>query len=119
MSSPELVAIEVRPGAAGASQSGLAMLRPRLWAAFHAAPGARTAAIVIHPTSNFMGHYLLKPLAERGVASLGLNTRYIGSDVALLLERAIQDLGAGVKWLREKGYERVLLIGNSGGGALV
>ncbi len=119
MSLPELVTIDVRAGAAGESQSGLAMLRPRLWGALHAPPGARTAAIVIHPTSNFMGHYLLKPLAERGVAMLGLNTRYMGSDVVLLLERAIQDLGAGVRWLRDKGYSRVLLIGNSGGGALV
>ena len=119
MGSPELVAIDVRAGAAGESQSGLAMLRPRLWGALHAAQGARVAAIVIHPTSNFIGHYLLKPLAERGVAALGLNTRYMGSDVVLLLERAIQDLGAGVKWLRDKGYRRVLLVGNSGGGTLV
>lgn len=119
MGSPELVAIDVRAGTAGESQSGLAMLRPRIWGALVAAPGARVAAIVIHPTSNFMGHYLLQPLAERGIAAFGLNTRYMGSDVVLLLERAIQDLGAGVKFLRQRGYERILLIGNSGGGALV
>jgi hypothetical protein len=119
MSTPELVSIDVRAGAAAESQSGLAMLRPRLWGAFAPAAAKRAAAIVIHPTSNFMGHYLLKPLADRGVAALGLNTRYMGSDVVLLLERAIQDLGAGVRWLRDRGYERVLLIGNSGGGALV
>lgn len=115
----ELVAIDVRPGAFGESQSGLAALRPRIWGAFYPVPRARVAAIVIHPTSNFLGHYLLEPLAARGVAMLGLNTRYLGSDVALLLEQAIQDLGAGVKWLRQQGFERVILIGNSGGGALV
>ena len=27
-----------------------------------------TAAIVMHPTSNFMGHYLIAPLAARGIA---------------------------------------------------
>jgi pimeloyl-ACP methyl ester carboxylesterase len=114
----EAVNIEVAAGHAQESQSGLQLLNPRIWGAFHRAPG-RVAAIVIHPTSNFMGHYLLEPVARRGVAMLGLNTRYLGSDVSLLLERAIQDLGAGVRWLREQGYERVLLIGNSGGGALV
>lgn len=115
---PELVAIDVRAGAAMESQSGLQAMRPRIYGAFARPPGARVAAIVIHPTSNFMGHYLLEPLSKRGVAVFGLNTRYIGNDTVLLMERAIQDLGAGVKWLRREGYERVILIGNSGGGAL-
>jgi hypothetical protein len=116
---PELVQIGVRAGAAHESQSGLQMLNPRIWGSLVAPPGAKVAAIVIHPTSNFMGHYLLRPLAARGIAMLGLNTRYAGNDAVLLLERAIQDVGAGVKWLRARGYERVFLIGNSGGAALV
>jgi pimeloyl-ACP methyl ester carboxylesterase len=115
----EGVVIDVRPGHAHDSRSGLQTLHPRIWGAFHRVPAAKAAAVVIHPTSNFMGHYLLKPLAERGVAALGLNTRYVGNDESLIFERAIQDLGAGVKWLRTQGFERVLLIGNSGGGALV
>ena len=49
---------------------------------------------------------------------MGLNSRYVGNDTVLLMERAIQDLGAGVKFLRAAGYERVVLIGNSGGAAL-
>jgi pimeloyl-ACP methyl ester carboxylesterase len=114
----ELVAIDVRPGGIHDSQSGLQQLRPRIWGAFRRAAG-KVAAIVIHPTSNFMGHYLLEPLAARNISCLGLNTRYMGSDVALVLERAIQDLGAGVQWLRQQGFERIVLIGNSGGGALV
>lgn len=115
----ETVVIDVRPGAAQESQSGLQMMRPRIWGSLLRPPGARVAAVVMHPTSNFMGHYLLAPLADRGVAALGLNTRYAGNDTVLLLERAIQDLGAGVAWLRAQGFDRVLLIGNSGGGALV
>lgn len=114
----EAVLIDVAAGSANESQSGLQLMRPRIWGAFHRAPG-KVAAIVIHPTSNFMHHYLLEPLRLRGVAALGLNTRYLGSDVALILERAIQDLGAGVRWLREQGYDRIVLIGNSGGAALV
>jgi pimeloyl-ACP methyl ester carboxylesterase len=49
---------------------------------------------------------------------MGLNSRYAGNDTLLLMERVIQDLGAGVAFLREQGYATVLLIGNSGGAAL-
>jgi hypothetical protein len=114
----EAIALHVAAGHAQESQSGLQLKRPRIWGAFHRVR-SRVAAIVIHPTSNFMGHYLLEPVAARGIAILGLNTRYQGGDVTLLLERAIQDLGAGVKWLRRQGYQKILLIGNSGGAALV
>jgi len=120
-----LAAIDVRPGAAMESQSGLQMLRPRIYGAYEEpsrpAGGARTrtGAIVMHPASNFMGHYLIAPLAERGVTCLGLNSRYAGNDTVLLMERVLQDLGAGVKFMRETlGCERVVLVGNSGGAAL-
>jgi pimeloyl-ACP methyl ester carboxylesterase len=101
------------------SQSGLQLLRPRIYGAWLQPPGPkRAAAIVMHPTSNFMGHYLVAPLAARGVACMGLNSRYAGNDTLLLMERVIQDLGAGVQYLRAQGYEKVVLIGNSGGAAL-
>jgi len=113
-----LVAIDVQPGAAMETQSGIANLRPRIYGAFVPAQSRRSAAIVMHPASNFMGHYLLEPLARAGIATLGLNSRYAGNDSQLLMERVIEDLGAGVQWLRAAGYERVLLVGNSGGAAL-
>ena len=120
-----LAAIDVKPGAAMESQSGLQMLKPRIYGAYeeasHAptAAGTRTGAIVMHPASNFMGHYLIAPLADRGVTCLGLNSRYAGNDTVLLMERVLQDLGAGVKSLRETlGCDRVVLVGNSGGAAL-
>ena len=119
MSELQLAVIDVKPGAAMESQSGLQMLRPRIYGAFRAPPGPKKiAAIVMHPTSNFMGHYLIGPLAQRGICCMGLNSRYVGNDTVLLMERAIQDLGAGVQYLRAAGYERVFLVGNSGGAAL-
>jgi pimeloyl-ACP methyl ester carboxylesterase len=115
----KLAVIDVRPGAAMESQSGLAMLRPRVYGAYLEAEGPkRVAAIVMHPTSNFMGHYLIAPLARRGVTCLGLNSRFVNNDTMLLMERVIQDLGAGVTFLRDLGYERIALIGNSGGASL-
>jgi len=115
----QLAVIDVKPGAALESQSGLQMLRPRIYGAWAQPPGPkRVAAIVMHPTSNFMGHYLITPLAERGVACMGLNSRYAGNDTLLLMERVIQDLGAGVQFLRAQGYDKVVLVGNSGGASL-
>ena len=115
----QLAVIDVKPGAALESQSGLQLLRPRIYGALAEASGPRkTAAIVMHPASNFMGHYLLQPLAARGITCLGLNSRYAGNDTLLLMERVIQDLGAGVQYLRAQGYDKVVLIGNSGGASL-
>lgn len=119
MAGLQLAVIDVRPGAALESQSGLQMLRPRIYGAWMEPAGARrAAAIVMHPASNFMGHYLIAPLAARGVACMGLNSRYAGNDTLLLMERVIQDLGAGVQFLRAQGYDKVVLVGNSGGAAL-
>ena len=120
-----LAAIDVKPGAALESQSGLQMMRPCIYGAYEeaarggSAGGVKTGAIVMHPTSNFMGHYLIAPLAARGITCLGLNSRYAGNDTVLLMERVLQDLGAGVKLMRETlGCERIVLVGNSGGAAL-
>jgi pimeloyl-ACP methyl ester carboxylesterase len=115
----ELAVIDVRPGAALESQSGLQLLRPRIYGAWMRPAGPKgAAAIVMHPASNFMGHYLIAPLAARGVACMGLNSRYAGNDTLLLMERVLQDLGAGVQFLRAQGYEKIVLVGNSGGASL-
>jgi pimeloyl-ACP methyl ester carboxylesterase len=121
-----LAAIDVRPGAVMESQSGLQMMRPRIYGAYEEDSAARidararrVGAIVMHPTSNFMGHYLVGPLADRGITCLGLNSRFAGNDTVLVMERVLQDLGAGVKFVREAlGCERIILVGNSGGAAL-
>lgn len=122
MSELKLAVIDVKPGGAMESQSGLANLRPRIYGAYMAPKGLKAAkgvaAIVMHPTSNFMGHYLIAPLAARGLTCLGLNSRYPNNDSQLLMERVIQDMGAGVRFLRDSGYEKIVLIGNSGGAAI-
>lgn len=115
----QLAVIDLRPGAALENQSDLPMLRPRIYGAWMEPAGPKkVAAIVMHPARNFMGHYLIAPLAVRGIACMGLNSRYAGNDTLLLMERVIQDLGAGVRFLREQGYDKVVLIGDSSGAAL-
>lgn len=99
--------------------SGVARMAGKVWASLHhAATPTDTVAILVHPTSNFMGHYLLAPLAERGIDAVGFTTRFIGNDSALTMENCVLDIGSAITYLRERGYRRVVLVGNSGGGGL-
>ena len=115
----ELLILSVRHGGMMESQSGIQQNAPKIFGRLESAGcDDNTAFVVIHPTSNFMAHYLFDPLKQRRRALLGLNTRYMANDSMLLMERAIQDLGAGIRHLRDRGYEKIILLGNSGGGAL-
>lgn len=102
--------------------SGVARLAATVWASEVVADGAdpATAIVVVHPTSNMLGHYALVPLAERGFAGVGLTTRYVGNDSSLITENVLLDIAAMVRHLREdRGYRRVVLVGNSGGASVV
>ncbi len=84
--------------------------------------GARpkTAFIATHYNVDFSEHYLGPYMAERGFGFLGWNTRFRGAEGFFLLEHALIDIGAGVRWLREEaGVERLVILGNSGGGSLM
>lgn len=117
MESSELITLNAAPGAAMDSQSGLHVGRPRIYGKLTRPAGSKTAALLLHPTSNYMGHYLIEPLARRGIATLAQNTRYVGNDSLLQMEYVLLDVGAAVSYLRRVGFERVVLIGNSGGAA--
>jgi pimeloyl-ACP methyl ester carboxylesterase len=78
----------------------------------------KTALIITHPAAAFLGHYLLRPLADAGIPALGLNTRYAANDSSLIVENVLLDLSSTVDTLRERGYERIVLVGNSGGGSI-
>jgi hypothetical protein len=75
--------------------------------------------LITHPASAFLGHYLLQPLAEAGIHALSLNTRYAANDSNLIMENVLLDIGSAVDALRQRGYESVVLIGNSGDGSVV
>lgn len=125
MSSQGAVELLAVPMAAAPSAdqvySGVARASASLWCTRHRAqPGrrARTAIVVLHPSSNFLGHYALGALASAGFDAIGMTTRYLGNDTTLLLEHCVVDVGSVVRRLREEGYDQVVLFGNSGGGAL-
>ncbi|MGV0838396.1 alpha/beta hydrolase [Mycolicibacterium thermoresistibile] len=117
----ELLAIPMAAGGRLDVYSGVARLAGKLWASCHRPPtgSSRTAVLIVHPTSNFLGHYALEPLARRGITAVGMNTRYLGNDSALITENCVLDVGAGVRYLKDHGFDKVVLMGNSGGGGLV
>ena len=75
------------------------------------------ALVLMHPTVSFLHHYALAPLAARGYAAFGADSRYTGNEAPLLMDRVAADLSAAIAWLRER-FPKVVLVGNSGGGAL-
>lgn len=78
-----------------------------------------TLVIFMHPMG--IMHYLPLPraMANAGVHCLSAVSRYPNNDSALIMEKVICDLGAWVRYAREKlGYAKVVLGGWSGGGSL-
>ncbi|WP_083949986.1 alpha/beta hydrolase [Herbidospora yilanensis] len=117
----ELLAVPMTPGGRLDINSGVARLSGTIWATLwrdDRRPHGGAVVLIVHPASNFLGHYALEALASRGVAAAGLATRYVGNDSALIMENCVLDVGAAVRHLRGLGYDRVVLVGNSGGGGL-
>lgn len=71
----------------------------------------------MHPRGNFAHHYAAPALVEAGFAVLCENSRWLGNDATLIHEVLLLDVAAGVAAMRER-FDRVVLLGNSGGGSL-
>lgn len=112
------IALDVPAGDPLDSQSGLQNARPRIYGVLAGPKSGKIGAVIMHPASSFMGHYFLEAFAKRGISLLALNSRYVNNDSTLIMERVIQDLGAGVKFMRQH-FGTVFLQGNSGGASLV
>lgn len=112
-----IISLSVRPNRTVQPGMGVAdLIRPTIFGRLAEGGSKDVAFLILHPAVNFMNHYLIAPLQKRGYGVLGLNTRYVNNDSQLMMEHVIQDVGAGVKHLRDLGYKRIIFIGNSGGG---
>jgi len=78
----------------------------------------RTAVCFMHPQADMSRHYATPALVAAGYAVFGQNSRWLNNDALCVHEALLLDVAAGVRMLRECGFERVVLIGNSGGGSL-
>lgn len=82
-------------------------------------PRPKVAVIAAHPRVDFSEHYAFPQLLRAGYACLGANLRSLKNDVNCIHEQLLLDMAAYMQWLRdEKGIEKVVWLGNSGGGSL-
>lgn len=80
---------------------------------------SKTLCIFMHPASTLQLLPVPRSLAARGVHVLCAASRYAKNDTALILEKVLFDLGAYIRHAKEVlGYEKVVLVGWSGGGSL-
>jgi alpha/beta superfamily hydrolase len=79
----------------------------------------RVGVVVMHPRVDFTHHYTVPRLVAAGFGVLAANSRHVNNDTSCEHEELVLDLAACVKWLRRRaGAERVVLLGNCGGGSL-
>jgi len=79
----------------------------------------KTAVYLMHPRGDFLRHYVVPGLTARGYAVFCHNSRYLNNDTDMVHERLLFDIAAGLRHLRDAGLERIVLLGNSGGGSLL
>jgi pimeloyl-ACP methyl ester carboxylesterase len=77
----------------------------------------KTVVVTMHPNDDRQRHYMLRPAAERGFAGFGMKSRWWGQHG--IHEELLLDIAAAVRYLKkERGFERVVFTGQSGGGSL-
>lgn len=78
-----------------------------------------TVLISMHPIGATGGLPVMKHFARQGIHVIAADSRYRGVDSALIMEKVAVDLGAVVRYAKQKlGYKKVVLLGWSGGGSL-
>jgi hypothetical protein len=83
-------------------------------------PTAGDGALVtlMHPRVDFTRHYLIPPLLRAGHAVWAQRSRTVNNDVTTVHEQLLLDIAAAHVELERRGFERVYMLGNSGGASL-
>ncbi len=84
----------------------------------YARGGEKTVFCMMHPRGDMTRHYAIPYLLEAGFAAFGQAGRWVNNDVGLIHEMLLADVAEGIRALKDRGFENVVLLGNSGGGAL-
>lgn len=79
---------------------------------------SRTVVCLMHPRQSLTHHPMVSWFLRMGVSVWTQDTRSPNNDINLVHEQAILDMAAGQNFLREHGFDDVVLFGHSGGGTL-
>jgi pimeloyl-ACP methyl ester carboxylesterase len=102
---PELVRLKAEDGAPSRGM-------------LYAKGGETTVVCVLHPRGDMTRHYLIPFIAEAGFAVFGQESRSPNNDTMATHEALLADIAAAVRYLRERGYGKVIFLGYSGGGSV-
>lgn len=81
--------------------------------------GEKTVVCFTHPRADMSRHYAMPALLGAGYATFGQQCRGLNNDVNCIHELLLLDIAAAMRFLKdERGFEKVVLFGNSGGGSL-
>jgi hypothetical protein len=78
----------------------------------------KTVVCLMHPREFTGTPYLVPDVLDAGCAAYVQAPRSIGNDLRLEHELALLDVAASMAHLRSLGFERIVLLGNSGGAGL-
>lgn len=84
----------------------------------HARGGEKTVVVIMHPRELLVTHYMVPYILQAGCACWVQGPRTVGNDLRLEHEVALLDVAAGTGKLRALGFEKIVLLGNSGGAPL-
>jgi hypothetical protein len=102
---PEIVVLKAEDG--GTSRGVL-----------YATGAERTVVCLMHPRADMTRHYAIPHLVENGYAFFAQESRWPGTDVATVHEMLLADVAAALVRMRERNFEHIVLLGNSGAGPL-
>ncbi len=77
-----------------------------------------TVVCVMHPREFMACHYLIPDIVASGCAAWSQGSRSVGNDLRLEHELALLDVAAGMHFLKQQGFNKIVLLGNSGGASL-
>jgi pimeloyl-ACP methyl ester carboxylesterase len=81
--------------------------------------GEKKVVFAMHPREMVVTHYMAPDVLNAGWAFWAQAPRSVGNDLRLEHEIALHDVAAGMRHLRELGFEQVVFLGNSGGAGLL
>lgn len=80
--------------------------------------GEKTVVCFSHPRGDMSRHYAIPFLLEGGFAAYNHQCRNLNNDVDTEHEKLLFDIAAGLRMLKDRGFEKIVIVGNSGGGGL-